>query len=176
MNGTCASLRTGETREEPEEPGVRTNPTVFGSRVAIGTAAFVVIGVLIIAGAAAVVIELVGNHPASTTTTRGPVTARAMAIDPKGNYVTNATLRLGDEMRLSVTVTNGTEPIAVHMVFNGNVYPDLPWNVNATHYNFIIDSGPADAADVGVNAVYAVVSFQDGGLVQSNGVTITVTH
>jgi archaellin len=144
-------------------------------RRALGTVAIIVLGVIVIAVAAAVAIELASTRTTSTATI-GPVTAQAKAIDAKGTYLTNATLRIGDELKLSVTLTNGSDPIAVHMVYNGNVYPDHTWDVNATHYNYIIDSGPADVTDIGVNSAYAVVSFQDGALLRTNNVTLTVTR
>lgn len=144
-------------------------------RRAIGTVGIIVVGVLVIVVAAAAAIELASSRTTSTGTI-GPITAAAKAIDAQGNYVTNATLKLGDELRLSITVTNGSVPIAVHMVYNGNVYTDHAWNVNATHYNYIIDSGPADQTDLGTNKAYAVVSFQDGTQLSTNNVTITVTH
>ncbi len=143
-------------------------------RRALGTVAIIVIGVVVIAVAAAVAIELASTRT-TTTGTLGPITAAAKAIDAKGNYVSNATLKIGDELKLSVTVTNGSVPIAVHMIYNGIVYSDHAWNVNATHYNYIIDSGPADKTDLGVNAAYAVVAFQDGTQLRTNNVTLTVT-
>jgi archaellin len=154
---------------------VKGRDALLRRRRALGTVGIIVVGVIVIAVAAAAAIELAGTRTTNTTTL-GPITAGARAIDAKGNYVSNATLKIGDELKLSVTVTNGSDPIAVHMVYNGNVYPDHPWNVNATHYNYIIDSGPADQTDLGVNAAYAVVSFQDGTLLRTNNVTLTVTR
>jgi hypothetical protein len=143
--------------------------------MAIGTAAFVSIGVVVIAAAAALVITLASNRPAASTAPHGPVTASVRAMDGKGDYVTDATLKIGDELKLIATVPDWTRPIAVHQVFSGRVDGDLAWNVNATGHSYVIDSGPADSTDLGAHVVYVVVAFAGGSIVASNDVTITVT-
>jgi len=145
------------------------------NRRGLGSVAFFVIGAVIIVGVAAVAIELAGTRP-TTTSSHGPVAAVAKWIDPAGNQLTNETLKIGDRIKVGVTVTEGTQPIAVHLVYKGNVYRDHPWDVNATKYDYFIDWRAADATDLGVDVAYAVVSFQDGTLVQSNNVTLTVTR
>jgi hypothetical protein len=144
--------------------------------MAIGTAAFVIIGVVVIAGVAALAITLSSTRATNSTATHGPVTVSVRALDGKGEYVTNATMKIGDELKLIVTVPDWTSPIAVHQVFGGRVDGDLSWNVNATRYSYVIDSGPADSTDLGVHVVYVVVAFADGSIVTSNNVTMTVTN
>jgi len=150
--------------------------TSQGSRKGVGTAAFVVIGVVVIAGGAALAITMASIRPETTTAPRGPVTVYLRAMDGTGNYVTNATMKIGDELKLIVTVPDWTSPIAVHQVVSGRVDGDLAWNVNATGHSYVIDSGPSDDTDLGVNVVYAVVAFTDGSAVKSNDVTMTVRN
>jgi hypothetical protein len=145
-------------------------------RKAIGSVAFVIIGVVVIAVGAALVITVVSNRPGTSTTAHGPVAVSVSAMDGKGDYVNNATLKIGDELKLIVMVPDWTSPIAVHQVFGGRVDGDLGWNVNATRYSYVIDSGPADSTDLGDHVVYVVVAFADGSIVTSNYVTITVTN
>jgi hypothetical protein len=145
-------------------------------RRGVGTTAFVIIGVVLIATAAALVITLASRGPAPSTAPHDSVTASVRAMDGKGGYVTNATLKIGDELKLIVTVPDWTSPIAVHQVFGGRVDGDLAWNVNATRYSYVIDSGPADSTDLGVHVVYVVVAFADGSIATSNNVTMTVTN
>jgi len=143
---------------------------------AIGSAAFVIIGVVVIAGAAALVITITSNRPSTSTAAHGPVTVSVRAMDGRANYVLNATMKIGDELKLIVTVPDWTTPIAVHQVFSGRVEGDLAWNVNATGHSYVIDSGPADGTDLGAHVVYVVVAFADGSIVTSNNVTMTVTN
>jgi hypothetical protein len=143
---------------------------------ALGTVAFVIIGAVVIAGVAALAITLSSTRATNSTAAHGPVTASVRALDGKGDYVTNATLKLGDELKLIVTVPDWTRPIAVHQVFGGRVDGDLAWNVNATGHSYVIDSGPADSTDLGAHVVYVVVAFADGSIVKSNSVTMTVTN
>jgi len=151
--------------------------TIYKPRIAIGTTAVVIIGIIVIAVAAAVAIGFASTRSgASTSTVQTPVTVTASAIEVNGPAATNATYKIGDELKLSVTVTSGTSPISVHEVYNGITYPEHAWNVNATHYNYVIDSGPADTTDLGAHTIYAVVTFEDGSTVQSNNVTWTVTQ
>jgi hypothetical protein len=98
----------------------------------------------------------------------------ARAIDPNGPAGIDVTYSLGQELLLSVTVQNSTSPVSLHQVFANHAYGELTWNVTSTHYTYVIDSGPADPADVGVNHVYAVVTFADGHTARSNNVTMTV--
>ena len=135
-----------------------------------------IIGVVVIATGAALVITLAASRPSTSTAPHGPVTASVRAMDGKGAYVTNATLKIGDELKLIATVPDWTRPIAVHQVFSGRVDGDLAWNVNATGHSYVIDSGPADSTDLGVHVVYVVVAFADGSIVASNNVTMTVTN
>jgi hypothetical protein len=144
--------------------------------MAIGTAAFVIIGVVVIAAGAALVITLASSRPAASTAPHGPVTASVRAMDGEGGYVTNATLKIGDELKLIVTVPDWTSPIAVHQVFGGRVDGDLAWNVNATGHSYVIDSGPADSTDLGAHVVYVAVAFVGGSIVTSNDATMTVTN
>jgi hypothetical protein len=78
--------------------------------MAIGSAAFVIIGIVVIAAGAALVITLASNRPAASTAPHGPATVSVRAMNGKGNYVTNATLRIGDELKLIVTVPDWTTP------------------------------------------------------------------
>jgi hypothetical protein len=99
----------------------------------------------------------------------------AMMVGPDGTLSSNVTYRLGQEIRLSVAVPPGSRPLTVHQVVNGQVYGSFEWNVSATHYDYVIDSGPADGADAGVNTSYAVVTFADGSTARSADVTYSVT-
>jgi hypothetical protein len=143
-------------------------------RKAVGTAAFVVIGIVIIAGGAALVLSLASSRPSTSNQPHGPATVSVTALDGNGQYVSNATLKVGDELKLNVTVPGWTNPIAVHQVFGGRVDGDLAWDVNATGRSYTVDSGPARSADLGVHQVYVVVAFADGSIVKSNDVTVTV--
>lgn len=151
--------------------------TGFKRRIALGTVAFMIVGIVVIAAAAAAVIEIAtitGRGSVITTVVQDSAVARA--IDVNGNAVTNATYKIGDELKLLITVPSGTNPIAVHQVFSGRVYLDKAWNVTLTKYSYTLDSGPADTADLGANSVYVVVAFADNAIVQSNTVTMTVTN
>jgi len=143
---------------------------------AIGRASVAAIAILAIGGAVAlgVALELTSHSP--TTTTSSSVQVVARAIDVNGNPVTNATYALGQELLLSITVPETENPASVHQVFSNRAYGELAWNVTATHYTYVIDSGPADPADLGVNHAYAVVTFADGTTAQSNNVTMTITN
>lgn len=155
---------------------MKSKPTAFSRRAGLGTVAFVIVGIIIIAAAAAAVLEIAAiTGQGSVITTVVQDSAVVRAIDVNGNAVTNATYKIGDGLKLLVTVPSGTNPIAVHQVFNGQVFKDLAWNVTLTHYSYTIDSGPADTGDLGVNSVYAVVAFADNNIVYSNTVTMTVT-
>jgi len=144
-------------------------------RKAVGTAAFVIVGIVVIAGGAALVLSLASSRPSTSNQPHGPATVSVAALDGNGQYVSNATLRVGDELKLNVTVPSWTSPIAVHQVFGGRVDGDLAWNVNATGHSYTIDSGPARSTDLGVHQAYVVVAFADGSIVKSNEVTVAVT-
>ncbi|HEV2390402.1 MAG TPA: hypothetical protein VGS04_06725 [Nitrososphaerales archaeon] len=146
----------------------------FGSRRGIKntTAAGLVIAVVIAAVAS---IEFFGSvSPPSRTTSFASIQVVTRAVAPNGSLVTSVNLTLGQELLLSVTVPNGTAPVSLHQIFSGHDYGELPWNVNTTHYTYVIDSGPSDTTDIGVHQVYAVVTFADGSVARSNNVTMTV--
>ena len=151
-------------------------PNALRSKAAIGRASGAAVAILVIGGALALggALELTSHSP--TTTTSSSVQVVARAIDANGSLVTNATYALGQELLLSITVPDTTSPVSVHQVFSNHVYGELAWNVTATHYTYVIDSGPADPADLGVNHAYAVVTFADGTTARSNNVTMTVTN
>jgi len=144
-------------------------------RTAIGRNFAAAIAILLVVGAVALGIASEPNTRASTVASTSSVQVVARAIDVDGNPVTNVSLKLGQELLLSVSVPTSSTPVRVHQVFRNHTYGDLPWNVTATHYTYVIDSGPADTADLGVNQVYAVVTFADGSVARSNNVTMTVT-
>ena len=148
----------------------------FESRNAVGRASVAVIVILVIGGAVAVGAVVESNNHSSTTTTYSSVQVVVRVIDANGNPVTNATLRIGQELLLSVSVPNSTLPVSLHQVFRGHTYGELSWNVASTHYTYVIDSGPADVSDLGVDQVYALVTFADGSVARSNNVTMTVTN
>ncbi len=147
---------------------------LFDSRGAIGQSSVAAILILVIGGA--MVLGMYVEATDHSTSTASSVQVVARAIDPSGNPVTNATYALGQELLLSISVPNSTAPVSLHQVFRNHVYGDLAWNVTSTHYTYVIDSGPADPSDVGVNQVYAVVTFADGSTARSNNVTMTVTN
>ena len=147
----------------------------YAARPAVGRAAIAVVAVLVVAGALVVGV-LVEPPVGSSSPSAAGSEVVARAIDPSGEPVTNATYALGQELLLSVTVPSSTHPVAVHQVFSDHAYGELAWNVTATHFTYLIDSGPADPADVGVDHVYAVVTFADGSTARSNNVTMTVTN
>jgi len=152
----------------------------FASRRAIRKASVAAIAILVIGGAIALsAAESKSNLPNSTSAVVACCASTlvvARAVDVNGSLVTNAIYRLGQELLLSVTVPSSTSPVSVHQVVDGRVYGDLGWNVTATKYTYVIDSGPADPADLGVNQAYAVVTFADGSSARSNNVTMTVTN
>lgn len=111
----------------------------------------------------------------STATSFAPIQVVARAVAPNGSLVVGVDLILGEELLLSVTVPNDTAPVSLHRIFSDHDYGELPWNVTATHYTYVIDSGPADPTDIGVHQVYAVATFADGEVARSNNVTMTVT-
>jgi len=154
---------------------MRTQPGAPRSSVAIADRTIVIVGVIVIVLAAVVAGELATSRSTSTTTVLVPITALAKQLDENGTYVTNASIKVGEEMKASITVPSGTDPISLHMVLNGTAFPEHGWIVNATGYTYIADSGPANNINVGVSTIYAVVTFQDGSTVQSNNVILTVT-
>ena len=154
---------------------MRTQPAAPRSSVAIADRTVVIIGIIVIVLAAVVAGELASSRSTSTTTVLVPVTAVLKQLDENGTYVTNASIKVGDEMKASITVPRGTDPISVHLVLNGTAFPEHAWIVNATGYTYIADSGAANTINVGVSTIYAVVTFNDGSTVQSNNITLTVT-
>ncbi|HVC27608.1 MAG TPA: hypothetical protein VND40_05555 [Nitrososphaerales archaeon] len=148
------------------------------SRGAIGKATVAAIAVLVIAGAIALSAALgPTSHPSGSRVAKFASTiVVARAIEANGSLVTNVTYTLGQELLLSITVPDTTNPVSVHQVFSNRAYGELAWNVTTTHYTYVIDSGPADPADLGVNHAYAVVTFADGTTARSNNVTMTVTN
>jgi len=147
----------------------------FRRRGSLARARAALLAILIIVGASGAALALTGASSTKTLSTSSSVQVVARAIDASGNAVTNASYRLGQELLLSVTVPSSTSPVSVHQVINGRVYGELGWNVTATKYVYVIDSGPADPADLGVNQAYALVTFADGSSARSNNVTWTVT-
>lgn len=131
--------------------------------------------IVVVIAAVASIAFLSSTSPSSTATSFASIQVVARAIAPYGSLVTGVNLTLGQELLLSVTVPNDTAPVSLHQIFSGHDYGELPWNVTATHYNYVIDSGPADSADIGVHQVYAVVTFADGLVARSNNVTMTIT-
>lgn len=147
--------------------------TARASRGAIGRMSTGVIVALVLVGAAALAATVLQTPRAPPPSSQ--VQAVARAVTPAGGLTTFANYSLGQELLLSVTVPNSTAPVSLHQVFHGRTYGELAWNVTATHYTYVIDSGPADPADVGVNQVYAIVTFSDGQTARSNNVTMAVT-
>ncbi|MDG7021853.1 MAG: hypothetical protein JRN07_00470 [Nitrososphaerota archaeon] len=140
--------------------------------MAVGRAAAVGILLLLVAGAAAVLVVVAPRSSRSAAND----TVTAEMVEANGGLTTNGTLTLGQDMLLSVMVPNSTNPVSLHQVFDGHVYATFPWNVTATHYDYILNSNPADPADLGVNTVYAVVTFADGITARSNNVTMNVVQ
>ena len=170
-------LRLDNKRRANMRSGERASAT----RHAIQRASVAVIAILVFGGAIALVAGLKPTGNLSTSTAGivlccASTQALARAVDANGSLVTNATYRLGQEILLSVAVPSSTSPVSVRQVINGLVYGELGWNVTATKYTYVIDSGPADPADLGVNRGYAVVTFSDGSTARSNNVTWTVTN
>ncbi len=153
---------------------MKSGKKAVGRMGALGRAPAALISILVIIGALAAALALTGASSTKTLSTSSSIQVEARAIDASGNPVTNATYRLGQELLLSVTVPSTTSPVSVHQVINGRVFGELGWNVTATKHTYVIDSGPADPADLGVNHAYAIVTFADGSSARSNNVTWTV--
>jgi hypothetical protein len=131
----------------------------------------IIVGGLVVYG----VVDLTVRSPSASSTGSNDQVSAAM-VWPNGTLSANVSLTLGQEVRLSVQVPPSSDPASVHQVVNGQVYGSFDWNVTATHYDYVIDSGPADAADLGVNTAYAVVTFADGSTARSANVTYTVVR
>lgn len=145
--------------------------------VAVGRAAVVgLLLVLVAVAAAALVIIARPGTPSLRSTNNPRDTVTASMVEPNGTLTTNGTVSLGDDLLLSVMVPNSTTPVSLHQVFDGHVYATFPWNVTATHYDYVLNSNAADPADLGVNTVYAVVTFADGTTARSNNVTMNVVQ
>lgn len=146
------------------------------SAVAVGRVALV--GALLVVVGAAAVVVIIADHgtPSPLSTTNSPDTVTAAMVEPNGTLTANGTVSLGQDLLLSVMVPNSTMPVSLHQVFDGQVYATFPWNVTATHYDYVLNSNPADPADLGVHTVYAVVTFADGTTARSNNVTMNVVR
>ncbi len=144
-----------------------------GMSKVVATAILLVITLAAVAGGAIYIITSSSSPVARSTTSAGDIVIARM-VYPNGTGAVNGTLKLGQELLLSVEVPDSAKPVAVHQVYDNRVYGSFDWNVTATHYNYVIDSGPADTSDLGVNRMYAVVVFADGTAARSNNVTIVV--
>ena len=144
---------------------------------AIGRVGAVGILLLVLGGALALDVAFGSVNPSRNSTSgNSEDSVTAAMLWPNGTLTANVTLTLGQEIRLSVQVPSGSAPVSVHQVVNGQTYGSLDWNVTATHYDYVIDSGPADNTDLGVNTTHAVVVFADGSTVRSSNVTYTVVQ
>jgi hypothetical protein len=150
-------------------------PRVFESRRGIKSTTVAALVIVVVIAAVASIEFLSSASPSSTATSFASIQVVARAVAPNGSLATSVNLTLGQRLLLSVTVPNDTAPFSLHQIFSGHDYGELPWNVTATQYTFVINSGPADTTDIGVHQVYAVVTFADGSVARSNNVTMTVT-
>lgn len=137
-----------------------------------GLARFALFGLVLVlvVGAVGVLSTL---SQTSQSTSGAPEVVTLRAYEPNGTIVTNPSYVVGDPFDLSITAEGPLEPVAVHEVFGGTVYPSLSWNVTATGYTYILRD-VAHANDTGVHTDYVVVAFANGQQVESNDITVTI--
>lgn len=151
-------------------------PRVLDARRGIKSAAVAALVIVVVIAAVGSIELFRSACPPSRATSFASIQVVTRAVAPNGSLVTSVNLTLGQELILSVTVPNDTTPVSLHQIFSGHDYGELPWNLTATHYTYVIDSGPADATDIGTHQVYAVVKFADGSIARSNNVTMIVKN
>jgi len=108
-----------------------------------------------------------------TTSTGAPEVVSLRAYEPNGTIVTNPYYKVGDPFDLSITAQGPLEPVAVHEVFGGTVYPNHSWNVSTTGYTYILRD-VAHANDTGDHTDFVVVTFANDQQVESNDISVTI--
>jgi hypothetical protein len=167
--------------EERRDRIVKVDSTATQPKGARGTLVKVLVVAVVIVGVVVGFAETNGFYTGAVTkyfyTTSYAAAATTVvlsAVAANGNLVPTATYRVGQSYNLSITEQSPVTPLAVHEVFNGTVYKDLAWNVNATGHTYII-TDTAHASDIGTSPDYVVVAFSDNNIAFSNTITITIT-
>jgi len=142
-----------------------------GERGGLARIAVFVLVVVLVVGAVGALSTL--SVTPQMTSTGAPEVVSLRAYEPNGTIVTNPSYKVGDPFDLSITAQGPLEPVAVHEVFGGTVYPNHSWNVTATGYTYILRD-VAHANDTGVHTDYVVVTFANDQQVESNGITVTI--